>query len=230
MKVRLHRGTFEDSMATTKTIEPNLEALTAFFAADVEDFVGPVTNIEVSKYGPPSDHRNGWDTHIVTGDCPGLTHRAVLGYTDQALPRKLPKVCGRVLAMTEIIAAKTAVISRKRMAQWMGTSNYIFRLKRAIAPGKNYRLVRIKSLRAAQFDTMPVLLISDDSIRTLQVKSFVKERGWDEFLASTDLGEVIPLTEDMLVPVTPTEVPKAGYVYVRHSGLMRHTTIIGHVL
>lgn len=228
MRVRLHRGGFDESMATTKTISPNLEELTAFFTRDMLGVFVPF-NIEVSKHGPASDHRNGWDTHIVTGDIEGLALRVVLGYTDGPLPRELPKVCGRVLSMVEILAAKASPISRRRLTQAMGVFGYVQRLKMPMASGKSYRLVRVKSLRAAQYDTKPVLLISDDSIRTLQIKSFIKEQGWEKFLKSTELGEVIPFSMDLLAPVEQRGGALTNMVYVTHSSTTGHTNILGYL-
>lgn len=229
MRARLHRGGYDESMATTKNVEPTIESLAAFFAAECPFGTFDATEIEVMKYGPPSDHRNGWDTHIVTGYIGGMFHRAVLGYTDGPLPRTLPKVCGRVLSMVEVLAGRAKVISKRRLEQCLAVPGYAYRLKMPMAPGKSYRLVRIKSLRAAQFDTKPVLLISDDSVRTLQIKAYVKEQGWDKFLSSTELGEVVPFTEALLEPAGLKGMQEKT-IYVKLSGIIAQAELIGRLL
>jgi len=82
LKVRKHRGGYEDSMATAAEIEPTVAALIAyFFAADT-----PLSvlrkyrkTLKVDPYYGV-DSRNGWNTYIVT-----LPNHGVLGFTDGPL-------------------------------------------------------------------------------------------------------------------------------------------------
>jgi len=60
MKIREHRGGFDESMATTVEIEPNLEAVARHVG------VTDPSTVTLKKYGPvPVDPRNGWNTHVV---------------------------------------------------------------------------------------------------------------------------------------------------------------------
>lgn len=65
MKIRLHRGGYDESMATIKQIQPTLEAVVGYVQTDlpvasIRDGFG---RVEVKPYG--YDERNGWDTHVV---------------------------------------------------------------------------------------------------------------------------------------------------------------------
>lgn len=231
MRVRLHRGGYDESMATTKNVEPNVKALAAFFSADTLHTFVPF-NIEVTKYGVGSDPRNGWNTHIVTGEYEGLSQRLVLGYTDSDLPRHKPKIGGRLLASQEITGAIAKTITRDKLGRVINEiPHWVFKLNIVFDKNKHYRLVRINSLRAAQYDTKPVLLISDQSIRTLHVKAFIREHGWDQFLTSSELGEIRPMTEGMLTSVMQLGVkePMEDTLYVRHQGLDRNMVFLGYL-
>lgn len=77
MKVRQHRGGLEESLATTVSIPPTIEALTLFISS-VEDLFINSSAIHVEKYC--YDDRIWWDTYIITVD--GL---GVFGFTDGPL-------------------------------------------------------------------------------------------------------------------------------------------------
>jgi len=62
MKIRMHRGSLRESMSTVKEIPPNITAISKYLAAN--GFVSH--RLEVVPYS--FDHRNQWDTHLVTAD------------------------------------------------------------------------------------------------------------------------------------------------------------------
>lgn len=79
MRLRQHRGTLVESLATTVEIEPTIEAL----AKAMRDALAPhipveARSIEVAPYG--FDTRCGWNTHIVT-----MLDHGVFGFTDGPL-------------------------------------------------------------------------------------------------------------------------------------------------
>lgn len=78
MKLREHRGSYEESMATVVDIEPSLEVLTEYIRqAFGERFLMKDSWVHVDPYGGGMDHRNGWDTYIVW-----VENYGVFGFTD----------------------------------------------------------------------------------------------------------------------------------------------------
>lgn len=79
MKIRTHRETLEDAMATEQEIEPNIESVRAYFTKGSfwpELYKG---DIKVEPYG--FDERINWNTHIVTVD------GNAIGFTDGPLSK-----------------------------------------------------------------------------------------------------------------------------------------------
>lgn len=74
MKVREHRGSLEESMATVAEIEPTYDALAEFFSKNHNQQYR-VDQFEIKPYG--FDKRIDWNTHVVT-----INGNAV-GFTDQ---------------------------------------------------------------------------------------------------------------------------------------------------
>lgn len=65
MKIRMHRGSLADSMATSADIAPDLPAVRAYLAErGIPDAATAV--VEVKPYG--YDERIDWDMHMVTVD------------------------------------------------------------------------------------------------------------------------------------------------------------------
>jgi hypothetical protein len=76
MKLREHRSTLAESMATTIEIEPAIEALENAIKDTLRDFLNlEPGSVHVSYYG--YDDRINWSCHIVTIDGFG-----VYGFTD----------------------------------------------------------------------------------------------------------------------------------------------------
>jgi hypothetical protein len=88
MKLRQHRGGFQESMETTIEIEPTKAALLqAITNSDMRglplDLTEDQVTVEPYTFGPyqsSHDPRNGWNTHIVT-----LQGWGVFGFTDGPL-------------------------------------------------------------------------------------------------------------------------------------------------
>ena len=62
MKIRLHRGSLTDSMATVSVRQATTDAIRAYLAEHGID----ANAIEVARYG--LDERIGWDCHLVLVD------------------------------------------------------------------------------------------------------------------------------------------------------------------
>ena len=79
MKIRIHKGSLDDSLATTADIEPTPEAVRSYLLETWGDLSEPVSleDIEVTPYD--HDDRIEWDAHLVT-----LAGRAV-AFTDGPL-------------------------------------------------------------------------------------------------------------------------------------------------
>lgn len=80
MKIRQHRGSFADSMATVAEIEPTMQAIRDHIAKVEPD--RPLGFITVTSTGV--DKRCGWDTQLIEltdgvfGYCEQSVHHSVL--------------------------------------------------------------------------------------------------------------------------------------------------------
>jgi hypothetical protein len=82
MKLRQHKGSYSESMATTVEIEPTYQALLqSILSSGVPDLPNPLTKDHLGVTLVSIDPRNGWKTtHIVT-----IKDWGVYGYTDGSL-------------------------------------------------------------------------------------------------------------------------------------------------
>lgn len=80
MRIRLHRATIEESLATTQVIDHTEEALMAFINAELSSYGVTVKREQVSITPYGYDDRNDWNTHLVHIDGYG-----VFGMTDGRL-------------------------------------------------------------------------------------------------------------------------------------------------
>lgn len=78
MRIRQHRGSLDDSLATAAEIPATEEAVRSYFTKQF--MVSILGEIEVKPYG--YDGRVGWDTHVVMLD------GSVAGFTDGPLVSK----------------------------------------------------------------------------------------------------------------------------------------------
>lgn len=79
MKVREHRGSLDESMATVKEIEPTLDALTAHINEVLSGWLGGGVTADTIVIHPQGfDSRIGWNTYLVAVEGYG-----VFGMIDQ---------------------------------------------------------------------------------------------------------------------------------------------------
>jgi hypothetical protein len=63
MKIRMHRSSLQEALATIEEIEPTLEAVRAHVEAHGGVPILPAAIVRVERYG--YDPRIDWDTHLV---------------------------------------------------------------------------------------------------------------------------------------------------------------------
>lgn len=80
MKIREHRGSLVDSMATVTVIEPTAEAIARLASLAMLDYGVAFTADQVKIEWYCYDPRIGWETYIVT-----LEGYGVFGFTDGPL-------------------------------------------------------------------------------------------------------------------------------------------------
>jgi hypothetical protein len=78
MKLRQHKGGYDESMATTVEIEPTRQSLLqAIIDSGMIGIPEPLTEDQISVEPYKHDSRNGWYTHIVT-----IKNWGIYGLTD----------------------------------------------------------------------------------------------------------------------------------------------------